>query len=182
MDVPLTTDHGVVREAIAAWSGRGTTALHDAVAWLPQLRRGATHPKSGALLLTDGVDNASILAPDAARGVVAGADLPVYVLALQGRKRRREPGVVLAYSSILRALAAATTGRYHRIGNAADVDQACREIVEDLRHQYVLSFRTRDGGPEKTRRIEVEVDPPKLEVAHRESYHGSLPGASGTNR
>lgn len=175
VDVPLTTDRGVVRETLEAWEGYGTTALHDAVAWLPELRRGARHLKSGALLLTDGVDNASVGSAEEARSIVARAELPVHVVALQERERAREPGRRLATSSILRTLSVATSGAYHRVADDDDALAACESIVRDLRHQYVLGFREVETGEERERTLSVTVESGKLRVHHRQGYRGRAP-------
>ena len=93
VEVPFTQDQAALREASDRWRAYGTTALHDAVARMPQISLEGRNPKRFALLITDGVDNASHLTPEAARAVVQEAHLPTYVLGLgAGQSLRAEPG------------------------------------------------------------------------------------------
>ncbi|MES1211555.1 MAG: VWA domain-containing protein, partial [Acidobacteriota bacterium] len=82
VDVPFTSDLTVLREAVGAWKGYGTTALHDAVAAVPAISNEGHNPKRFALLITDGIDNASRISPEEARDLVRKAQLPVYVIGL----------------------------------------------------------------------------------------------------
>ena len=49
VEVPFTTDLGAVREAMAAWEAYGTTALHDAIARLPEIAKDVG--KSGTIIV-----------------------------------------------------------------------------------------------------------------------------------
>ena len=59
IDVPFTTDLDALRKALDAWEAYGKTALQDAVAKLPRVLHERPGVKRAALLITDGVDNAS---------------------------------------------------------------------------------------------------------------------------
>ncbi len=86
IDVPLSRDAAPLREAMELWEPYGTTGLYDAVAMLPEISMDGGGAKRAAVLVTDGVDNASAITPQAAQKLVQAADLPVYVLALPGRE------------------------------------------------------------------------------------------------
>lgn len=185
VEVPFTADREALAEAVASWQAYGTTALHDAVAWLPELDLEGRHDKRAALLITDGVDNASVLAPDAARRMVREARLPVYVMALHGRRAAatRQPAaddVVLA-STLLERLARATGGRYHGIADPDELKEAIAALADDLRYEVVLGFPSHLAGPVAERAIVVELVGGKgrrgWEVRHRGSYQGTAPAA-----
>ena len=175
VEVPFTADVSALDEAMAAWRAYGTTALHDAVAWLPDVTARDRGTRRAAVLITDGVDNASALAPAAARDLVRRARLPVYVLGLdtgspfeldaQSRKLHR-------YADVLNLLAHQTGGRYYSIQGEADA--VCAAIDEELRSQYVLGFAT-GSGQIGYRSIRVTVPGRKVEVLHRRGYNGRLP-------
>src|SRR4028119_1442501 len=76
VDVPFTADLSVVREAVGTWKAGGTTALHDAVTTVPEVSLAGKNPKRFAILITDGVDNASRITPEEARGVGRGGAGP----------------------------------------------------------------------------------------------------------
>ncbi len=175
VEVPLTTDASALDEAIAAWRGYGTTALHDAVAWLPDIAVRDRGVRRAAVLITDGADNASTLSPAAARDLVRRARLPVYVLGLstgspfkldaQGRKLHR-------YADVLNLLAHLTGGRYYSI--QGDADAVCAAIDKELRSQYVLGFAAGTGEVDY-HSIRVTAPGRKVEVLHRRGYNGRLP-------
>lgn len=181
VDVPFTPDLEAVREALAAWEGYGTTALHDAVAWLPEISLTGRNPKRAALLVTDGIDNASRIVPNAARELVRRAQLPVYVLGLRsGDPYAVDEGEkVYRYADLLNLLAYTTGGQYHAVTGPDEVKEACAAIADDLRTQYVLSFPTVGTGPVRDRSIRVEVKVKRARVFHRRSYRGRAPAVAG---
>lgn len=181
VDVPFTSDLGALREAVSGWKGYGTTALHDAVAWVPSISSEGHNPKRFALLVTDGIDNASRFTPEQAREIVRRAQLPVYVIGLgtgspyeitsQGEK-------VYRYADVLNLLAATTGGRYYAISHVDDLQKALTAILNDLRHQYVLGFPTGEGKP-RQRDVKVEVKSGDRTVLFRRGYKGPPPAGHG---
>jgi VWFA-related protein len=179
IEVPFTQNQAALREASDRWRAYGTTALHDAVARMPRISLEGRNPKRFALLITDGVDNASHLTPEAARAIVQEAHLPTYVLGLdagnpyeldqQGKK-------IYRYADVLSLLAAVTGGRYYPIARHEDLQKALSEILDDVRHQYVLGFSTGEG-PVKFRSLTVDVKKSRdrRSVVFRRGYKGSPP-------
>lgn len=181
IDVPFTSDLGVLREAVGAWKGYGTTALHDAVAWLPAISNEGHNPKRFALLVTDGVDNASRITPEQARDIVRQAQLPVYVIGLGSGNPYELSGQgekIYRYADVLNLLAATTGGRYYAISNMEELDKALTAILDDLRHQYVLGFPTGEGKP-RQRDVKVEVKSGDRTVLFRRGYKGPPPASQG---
>jgi Ca-activated chloride channel family protein len=181
VDVPFTSDLSVLREAVGGWKGWGTTALHDAVAWVPSISNEGHNPKRFALLVTDGIDNASRITPEQARDIVRQAQLPVYVIGLgsgspyelsdQGEK-------IYRYADVLNLLASTTGGRYYAISNREDLQEALTAILSDLRHQYVLGFATGEGKS-RQRDMKVEVKSGDRTVLFRRGYKGPPPASQG---
>jgi Ca-activated chloride channel family protein len=176
VEVPFTADRRAVRTAISRWEPYGVTALHDAVAWLPEISLAGTKPKRFAILVTDGVDNASAITPAEAREIVRAAQLPVYVLGLGSG----DPFALTAggqklyrYADVLNLLAYETGGRYYPLGSEEDLKKALAAIAEDLRHEYVLGFSTGEGGS-RYREIEVDVGRNRS-VLFRRGYKGPPP-------
>jgi Ca-activated chloride channel family protein len=182
VEVPFTDNRQTLAEAVAAWEAYGTTALHDAVAWVPQISLEGRNPKRFAILITDGVDNASSIPPERAREIVRAAQLPVYVLGLQPSDLPRTPAAnapveveaVYRYADLLRELAASTGGRYYSLSGADDLREVLTGIIKDFRHQYVLGFATGDG-PSRFRALTVEVAGKNRPVLFRRGYKGPPP-------
>lgn len=179
VEVPFTRDEQVLAEAMDLWEGYGTTALHDAVAWIPRISAEGRHPKRAVVVVSDGVDNASQVSPEAARQVVRDAQLPVYVLGL-GRHEAAPQNGDATYARLLGELAAATGGHYFPVEPGDEVYRAAANLLEQLRRQYVLAFPTR-AGEAGYRRIRVEVTADeRFTVYHRKGYRGGPPAVGNS--
>jgi Ca-activated chloride channel family protein len=177
VDVPFTSDLSVLREAVGNWKGYGTTALHDAVAWVPEISAEGHNPKRFAVLVTDGIDNASRITPEKAREIVRQAQLPVYVIGLGSGspyELSTEGEKIYRYADVLNLLASTTGGRYYAISNLEDLQEALTAIYSDLRHQYVLGFATGEGKS-RQRELRVEVKSGDRTVLFRRGYKGPPP-------
>jgi VWFA-related protein len=156
----------------------GMTSLHDAVA--ATAREVATRPNShrAVIVLTDGVDNASSLTPAEVSGIASAIDVPVYVLA------------VVSPLDHAGAATAVSTGRPVPVGDLADLARwtggelfvtsvpaqtslAARQIVDELRHQYLIAFEpaSRPGW----RPLEVRARGRQLVVRARSGYMAGQP-------
>jgi Ca-activated chloride channel family protein len=179
VEVPFTRDEQVLAEAMDLWEGYGTTALHDAVAWIPRISAEGRHPKRAVVVVSDGVDNASQVSPEVARQVVRDAQLPVYVLGL-GRHEAAPQNGDSTYARLLTELAAATGGHYFPVEPGDEVYRAAANLLEQLRRQYVLAFPTR-AGEAGYRRIRVEVTADdRFTVYHRKGYRGGPPAVGNS--
>lgn len=185
VEVPFTSNHGALLEASQLWRAWGTTTLHDAVAFLPEITDTGRHRKRAVVLITDGVDNASVLTPAESRLVVREARLPVYVLGfttadprdLAARRKLaiEELEESFRYAQLLNRLARASGGRFLWVTDPAAIEREASAVLDELRHQYVLGFPARQT-PRKYREIRVEIEGRrKAEILHREGYYGGLP-------
>jgi VWFA-related protein len=148
---------------------------------LPEISVG-TSGKRAAVLITDGVDNASSLTPDEAEKLVQAADLPVYVLALPSHdpQAATDPNTV-RFADLLRQLAEATGGRYFELEAPGAARRTCASILGELRHQYLLGFSVSGNGPSKYHPIHVDVRGAGRHVSliHRRGYRGTAPSLPG---
>lgn len=158
-----------VLETLKPWS---TTALYDMVLRVPEALEKARHHRRAAVLLTDGVDNASLIGADEATAVARRLDTPIYVLGV-------EPPPAIAtisgpsYEEILTLIADASGGHYRRIPEAELMPQVVDEMVAELSSRYILSFVTSGVGAAKWREITVTVD--GYQAVTRSGYTGTLP-------
>jgi len=177
VEVPYTSEMSVLRESVANWKAWGTTAIHDAVAWVPNISAEGRNPKRFAVLITDGIDNASKYTPEQAREIVRQAQLPVYVIGL-GTGNPYELSdtgeKIYRYADVLNLLASVSGGRYYAISNLVDLQEALVAIHNDLRHQYVLGFATGEGKSAQ-RDVKVEVKSGGRTVLFRRGYKGPPP-------
>ena len=182
VEVPLTHDPEPLRESLAIWDAYGTTALYDAVSWLPDISTGAKGLKRAAILVTDGIDNDSHMTPEAARDLVRRAELPVFVVGLEtpgDEPAAREGTSTVRYDQLLEDLARTTGGRYYALAESRQVPEVCSAILSELRHQYVLGFSVTGYGRRSFHPIQVAVSGRggRSTVVYRQGYTGTKPAA-----
>ncbi|MEE4271979.1 MAG: VWA domain-containing protein [Thermoanaerobaculales bacterium] len=155
-------------ETIKPWS---TTALYDMVLRVPEVMEKARHHRRAAILLTDGVDNASGISAAEATEIARSLETPIYVL---GVEPPPEPGGEgPSYEEILTLIADGSGGLYRRIPRAEEMPDVARTLLEELSSRYILSFNTSGVGARKWRPLEVTVD--GHETVTRTGYVGTLP-------
>jgi Ca-activated chloride channel homolog len=123
----------------------GMTSLNDAVAATARELAGRPYAHRAVVVLTDGVDNASRLSPPEVSGIASSIDVPVYILAVVSPLDHA--GASTAVSSErpvpvgdLADLARWTGGECFVTSVPAQTSLAARQILDELRHQYVLAF------------------------------------------
>jgi Ca-activated chloride channel family protein len=182
VEVPFTSDRQALREAADRWRGWGTTSLHDAVAWVPEVSAEGPHPRRAAVLVTDGVDNASVIQPAAARMLVRRARLPVYVLGMTAAELPEggaDGDPIYRYAHLLEQLARTSGGRFFSVTDPESLETAAAAVHDELRHQYVLGFPAQTAGSRRWRRIRVEIaGHRKAELLVRQGYRGGAPVGS----
>jgi Ca-activated chloride channel family protein len=158
-----------VLETLKPWS---TTALYDMVLRVPEALEKARHNRRAAILLTDGVDNASEISSTEATAVARRLDTPIYVLGVEPPPSL-ENGTGPSYEEILTLIADASGGHYRRIPKAEEMPQVVEEMLAELSSRYILTFVTSGVGLSKWREITVTVD--GYQVSTRTGYTGTLP-------
>jgi VWFA-related protein len=153
----------------------GQTSLYDAIAEtaravaLASGGDGQIQQRSAIVVLTDGVDTRSRQTAEQVSSIASGIDIPVYIVAVMSPidDPRRE-GALQQPDSPLSNLARWTGGEFFTTSAPAHASLAARQIVEELRHQYLLAFEasTRPGW----RPLEVRARDSDLTVRARAGY------------
>lgn len=155
----------------------GQTSLYDAVAGTARAVAaekqgdGPLPQRRAVVVLTDGVDTGSRLTPEQVSGIASQIDVPVYVLAVMSPIDDKGEATGLRVSDVssgLGNLSRWTGGEIYTATAAAHASIAARQIVSELRHQYVLAFEasTRPGW----RPLEVRAREEGLSVRARAGY------------
>jgi Ca-activated chloride channel homolog len=147
---------GNVFDLIGSFRGMqaaGSTALYDAV--LFSLLEFATSPGRRALvLLTDGSDTQSRFGPNRVVQNARRLGVPVYLIVLGGKR-----AVSGTASLEIAAVTKETGGRLFFPETAADLSSVYKQIQEELRSQYLLTFYTDKVLPPDTRKaVDLEVN------------------------
>jgi Ca-activated chloride channel family protein len=130
----------------------GATSLHDAVAQTAEKAATREGLRRAVVVLTDGRDNASRLSPGEVSGIASSIDVPVYIVgivpAIDNPSADISPTTYerSALTGPLSDLAFWTGGRAFVASSIADRSQTARQIVDELRHQYLIAFES-SGRP-----------------------------------
>jgi VWFA-related protein len=162
----------------------GQTSLYDAVAETARMvasegaGSGRVPQRSAVVVLTDGIDTRSRLTSQQVSTIASSIDIPVYIVAVMatiddprqvGIGRERE-----AVTGPLSDLARWTGGEMFTASAPAHASIAARQIVDELRHQYMIAFEAsnRDGW----RPMEVRARERGLTVRARSGYSSGAAG------
>lgn len=157
-----------VLETLKPWS---TTALYDMILRVPDVMDRADHHRRAAILVTDGVDNASKLSADEATAIAERLRTPIYVLGVEPPPATGTGGP--SYEDVLRLIAESSGGYYRRVPRLDDMPGVAQTLLEELSSRYILTFKTSGVGDHRWRPLEVRVR--GYEATARKGYTGTLP-------
>jgi VWFA-related protein len=160
----------------------GQTSLYDAIEEtarsvpVADLSAARLPQRMAVVVLTDGIDTRSRLTLEQVTAVASGIDVPVYVIAVMSSidDPRQSGGKSDGdATSALTNLAQWTGGALFTASSPAHASVAARQIVDELRHQYVLAFEasSRPGW----RPLEVRARDRGLIVRARAGYTAGGP-------
>lgn len=160
-------------DVIATLNPFGATALRDAIAAAAGRVTERGRPRRAVLVLTDGVDTASRMTAAEVSGVASAIDLPVYILATvspvdHAGEKFAVDGVSNAISGELSNLARWTGGAFFMASRPAHVSLAVRQIVSELRQQYL--FAVEPGKAPGWHPLEVRTRDKRQTVRARSGY------------
>jgi len=161
----------------------GQTSLYDAIAETAKAvaaensSTGKLPQRTAIVVLTDGIDTKSKLTAPEVSAIASSIDVPVYIVAVMSPvddPRNGDYGTG-SMSSGLTDLARWTGGDFFIAISPAHANIAARQIVGEMRHQYMLAFEasTRSGW----RPLEVKARDREFIVRARSGYSiaGSAP-------
>jgi Ca-activated chloride channel homolog len=176
--VPFTGDGPGVMRAARAVKPYGKTAFFDALAKMPDRTLLGKNGSRAIVLLTDGIDNASVLSREHLTELLQGLDVPVYPIGLRAPASgpaRGEPGERDVDIDLLRRIAFETGGRFSLADEPEKLPAAVGEIEKDLRSQYLLGFTPTGAGPVKYRNLSVTIGQRIGTYRTRSGYRGTEP-------
>jgi Ca-activated chloride channel family protein len=161
----FTHDFGRIRIGLDTLEAFGTTSLYDAIAGTAGIVAGRSQNRRAVVVLTDGADTNSAYTPDQVSRIASTIDVPVYVFALGGDVDTDAHGEP---AGALRELTRETGGDVIVASTPRLVAAGIQRLVEELRHQYLISFRANsfDG----LRRVQVRATRKDLTVRSRAWY------------
>jgi len=161
----FTMNQDLLVKAIQGVKKPGTqTALYDAI-WLicDEKMRGVASPRRALVVITDGDDTFSRARLDDAIQIAQQTDTIIFAVSTKGGfSGSAVPGVEAGTvkdsgDKQLQRLADETGGRAFYTGDMLALERAFKRIGEELRAQYLLTYRPEGPFDGRLRRIEVKL-------------------------
>jgi VWFA-related protein len=181
----LTSDVGVLEAAVRATSGKGGTALHNAI-YVALKEFGQAARVSGEVrrqaiaVLSDGVDTASLISFDDLMNTAQQSGVGVYPIALEspsyGGRVAETAGHFSETNYTMRKLAQDTGAQAFFPKSITELDGIYTAIADELANQYSLGYSPSNRRPDgRYRRITVRIDSqPDLRPRTRTGYLAEL--------
>lgn len=173
-EVGFTRDPERVRAGLGRLHGRGMTSLYDAVAQTARTLADRPSPRRAVVVITDGGDNSSRMTADEVTALASRIDVPLYVIAVVSPLDH--PGSQMSVvddgrtpaGAQLASLAAGTGGSLTVVSAPAHANIAARELIAELRHQYVLAFES--AATPGWHALDIKTQKRDLKVRARTGY------------
>ena len=170
IDVPFTSDVQVLEAGVRRVDSIGGTALRDAIDMAQTyVSEHGTRDRKVLLVITDGIDNASVVTREQIAQQAERRDTVVFAVGLFGDDERTKRG-----RHELDQLAERTGGVAFYPASIDDIGAVALEIARQIRSQYTIAYapenQTLDGS---YRRIRVTVRGAGLSVKARAGYRAA---------
>jgi VWFA-related protein len=157
---PPSTHHDCIDEALGFATASGETALVDGVfAGMTIGEREAG--RSLLMVFSDGVDSASFLETSRVLNLGRRSDVVVYPIVTKGAK-----------PEFLEELADLTGGRQYEVDRKDELSSTFKEILDEFRFRYLLTYTPRDVTKGGWHKLEVKVNRSGTRVKARPGYQG----------
>jgi Ca-activated chloride channel family protein len=159
--------------------GSAGTSLYDAI-WYAAHDLEPRDGRKAMVIVTDGGNTTSYRDSHQALEAAQLADAviyPVVVIPIMNNAGRNTAG-----ENVLTFMAEGTGGRTFLPSLGAQLDKAFRDIISDLRTEYLLGFYPHNVPLTKNRfhTLQVRVKSPELQVFSRNGYYGEAEASMGT--
>jgi VWFA-related protein len=159
-----STDQMIRERAIGRLRAWGGTALYDAIVHSIDVL-GRQTGRRAIILFTDGEDQSSHAPMGTAIAQVEGSDAMIYVIG-QGRAVHSKD-----LQKLLERIATTSGGRSFFSSAPQKLDEAFAEILDDLHHQYLISYPAPDDQRDgKWHSITIKAGGGKYKVRARPGY------------
>ena len=177
LDLPnkknFTNDIREMEEALTRIDSKGGTAMRDAIRTsIDHLLSNANREKKVLVLVTDGVDNSSIIKQDKLIKAAQQSGVLVYAVGLLGEEDR---GDASKAKHELGELAETTGGEVYFPKEVSEVEPIAHIVAHDIRNQYTIQYTPSNNNMDGTfRQIKISVNAPgHLTVRTRSGYYAT---------
>ncbi|HUB78843.1 MAG TPA: VWA domain-containing protein [Bryobacteraceae bacterium] len=184
LDLPnqknFTNNIQEMEEALTRIDSRGGTAMRDALRTsIDHLMEHANRDKKVLVLVTDGVDNASMIKQEKLIRDAQQSGVLIYAVGLLEDEDRADAGKA---RHELTQLAEATGGEVYFPKEVSDVEPIAHIVAHDIRNQYTIQYNPANSNMDGTfRQIKITVNAPgHLTVRTRSGYYATPDQAKPT--
>ena len=165
----FTDNSQLLAAAVHQLHDGGGTALYDAVYHACKekfLKDRSEHPlRKAIVIVSDGEDNQSDMSKAQAIEMAQRAEVIIYAISTD------DSGLVMRGDKVLEQLAEATGGRAFFPFKMKDITRSFAAIEDELRSQYVISYKPADFDADgRYRSIEISTMKKDLQVRARKGY------------
>jgi Ca-activated chloride channel family protein len=150
-------------------SSKGMTALNDAVLRAAKDLSKRPEKRRAIIVLSDGADTKSGASPEKALNAALEANATIYTVDMSDPQMN--PAERISASGTLKTYASKSGGRFVSKPGGRALDEAFREILQELSNQYTIGYRpsntARDG---RWRAIQLKLSRPELSARTRNGY------------
>jgi Ca-activated chloride channel homolog len=175
---PFTSDAGAIENALSRVQPYGQTSLYDAIGETAQHvaeTRATDRRRRAVVVFTDGIDTSSLMTPEQVSAIASEIDVPVYVVTVVSQSMHEDVPLRTELESPLGTLARWTGGTLFMTSAPAHQSLAGRQIVDELRHQYLLAFAA--SNAKGWRPLEVKTKDKDMTVRARSGYAAGTRGS-----
>jgi Ca-activated chloride channel family protein len=160
-----------IPDSVWDMKAEGNTPLYDAVIKAAEALAKRSERRRAILLVSDGSDTQSKATLEQAMRKIVQAHIMVYAVDMSDStlygSTPRDNG-----AEVMKAMATKTGGKFFRTPGGSKLRDAFANTVEELRHQYTISYiSSNDREDGRWRDVEVRVARPKLNVRARQGYY-----------
>ena len=175
----FTSDRGALHRVLDGIEAYGRTALHDALAEAPFLLSATEPGRKALVIVTDGVDNASIVTNAEAIQIARSAPVPIFAigladLPLELRTEARPAGGPRSLFETLTEFTDGTGGEMVIAFGPKEIQAAVDRLGQRLRGQYIVGYAPAPSGDlPGFHRIEVRTKDRHHRILARKGYNTS---------
>jgi len=176
LDLPnkknFTNNIQEMEEALTRIDSKGGTAMRDAIRTsIDHLMEHASRDKKVLVLVTDGVDNASMIKQEKLIRDAQQSGVLIYAVGLLEDEDRADAGRA---KRELTALAETTGGEVYFPKEVSEVEPIAHIVAHDIRNQYTIQYTPANTNMDGTfRQIKIAVNVPHLTVRTRSGYYAT---------
>jgi Ca-activated chloride channel homolog len=181
---PFTSDVSRLTSLTLAGTPWGKTSLYDAIDLTAKKLSERANRHRAIMVVTDGVDTGSRMAPSEVSSAAAAIDVPVYLVIVASPVDNPAHKLTLmvdgasAQTATLADLSRWTGGDMAVVSESEDSVAALQVLMSELRHQYLLTFEpgTRPGWHP----LEIRTPRKKNLIVRARGGYMAGPGRSGS--